>query len=80
MGFRVIAGGTHPDHSTISEFRVSAGHRYTANFVPQKQLASDADTLLLYHFDEGAGATTAEANGKAALALPAGVTWSKTCP
>lgn len=38
----------------LDEVRVSSGLRYTASFSPPTApFASDASTLVLYHFDEG---------------------------
>jgi len=36
----------------IDEVRVSSVARYTENFTPAKRFESDADTMLLLHFDE----------------------------
>lgn len=37
----------------IDEVRISRVARYRSDFVPEKRLNSDDDTLALYHFDEG---------------------------
>lgn len=67
--------------TTVDEVRISAGHRYTAAFTPAKRLTADANTLHLYHLDEGTGSTTVDsASGGTSLTLPAGVTWASTCP
>ncbi len=48
----------------IDEVRISAMARYTTNFTPQTSPhESDAYTLALYHFDEGAGDNTSDATG-----------------
>ncbi len=39
----------------IDEVRFSSVARYKAAFTPQKRLEPDADTIALYHFDEGTG-------------------------
>ncbi|MDX1945779.1 MAG: LamG-like jellyroll fold domain-containing protein, partial [Pirellulaceae bacterium] len=39
----------------IDEVRISKTARYTANFTPKPRHEPDADTLALYHFDEGTG-------------------------
>jgi MYXO-CTERM domain-containing protein len=48
---------------TIDEVRISKAARYSANFSPAGAFTSDADTVALWHFDEGAGQTTADASG-----------------
>lgn len=48
---------------SIDEVRVSKSLRYTGNFVPQRHFASDANTTLLWHFDEGSGTSVADASG-----------------
>jgi len=46
-------------NGTIDEFRISNNIRYTANFTPQPiQFTTDANTVALYHFNEGSGQTT----------------------
>ena len=49
----------------IEELRISNNVRYTANFdpVPTVQFTPDANTVALYHFNEGGGQTTADATG-----------------
>lgn len=47
----------------IDEFRFSNISRYAGNFTPQQnQFSSDANTVLLFHFNEGLGQTTADAS------------------
>ncbi len=47
----------------IDEFRISNNVRYTSNFTPATSpFTSDANTVLLYHFSEGSGQTTADAS------------------
>jgi len=47
----------------IDEFRISNVIRYTGNFTPQQaQFGTDANTVALYHFNEGSGQTTADAS------------------
>lgn len=40
---------------TLDEFRYSTGARYTGAFTPAAHPAADADTIGIWHFDEGAG-------------------------
>jgi hypothetical protein len=48
---------------SIDEVRVSNTLRYTGDFVPQRHFAPDANTTLLWKFDEGAGSSVTEASG-----------------
>lgn len=63
-----IGRSEYPDpyfNGIIDELRVSSSVRYTGNFspVPHLQFSSDPSTVLLYHFNEGSGQTTADASG-----------------
>jgi len=51
-------GRDHADGWAIDEVRISDVARYSANFQPQTTFQSDANTVLLAHFDEGSGITT----------------------
>jgi hypothetical protein len=42
--------------------RISSGVRYKSNFTPG-ELTADADTLVLYKFDEGTGNTVRDHSG-----------------
>jgi hypothetical protein len=66
----------------IDEVRISTVDRYSgATFTPSKRFASDTFTVSLYHFDEGAGATSADATGHGFnLSFAAGDAWSTSCP
>ena len=68
-----------PFNGTIAEVRISKVVRYDADFTPQTRLEPDADTVLLYHLDEGTGDVAHDASGHgydakivAAHWLPAG--------
>jgi len=57
-------GGDPHFNGEIDEFRISNTARYTGNFTPQTtEFTTDANTVALYHFDEGTGQTTADATG-----------------
>ncbi len=44
----------------IDEVRLSSACRYTAAFTPQRTLSSDAQTLVMLHFDDTAGRLAAD--------------------
>jgi len=49
-------------HGIIDEFRISNNVRYTTGFTPKPiQFVVDANTVALYHFNEGTGQTSANA-------------------
>ena len=48
---------------TVDEVRISNNIRYTSAYTPAHYFGSDANTVALYHFDEGTGVTTADASG-----------------
>jgi hypothetical protein len=58
-------GPTYPPFSGwMDELRVSNALRYTGDFtVPATPYAPDANTLALYHFDEGEGTTLDDVSG-----------------
>lgn len=47
----------------IDEVRISRGVRYTASYTPVARLEADADTLALYHFEEGGGTRLEDSSG-----------------
>jgi len=57
--------GTHyPFFGIIDEVRISKSVRYAKDFkVPDRQFEPDADTVALYHLDEGKGKVTKDASG-----------------
>jgi len=62
----------------IDEVRVSKVPRYTAGFtVPTARFVNDADTLGLWHLDEGVGTTSADAssNGNNITGFRATINW-----
>lgn len=52
-----------PFAGLIDEVRISKVARYTADFAPPKRFEPDKDTLVLYHFDEGAGDILTDSSG-----------------
>ncbi len=48
---------------TMDEWRISKVGRYAKDFTPPKRYESDADTLALYHFDEGTGDVLKDSSG-----------------
>src|SRR5207249_5143700 len=47
----------------IDEVRISQTARYDKDFTPAKRFEPDADTLALYHFDEGSGDVLKDSSG-----------------
>lgn len=62
----------------IDEVRISRVARYgAADFTPADRFTSDADTIALWHFDEGSGATVTDVAGTHPGTIR-GATWAKT--
>lgn len=85
------AGPEYPSFSGwIDEVRISRVVRYTADFTrPAAPFTTDADTVALYHFDEGAGDLVRDSSGAAGGpsdgwlrigGTPAGPAWSDDTP
>lgn len=51
----------------ITDLRVSTGARYTADFSPALLLSPDADTLALWHIDDGGTSTVVHDSGPQSL-------------
>jgi serine/threonine protein kinase len=64
-------------HGTIDEVRVSKVARYRGEFTPQKRFEPDADTLALYHFDEGEGEVLKDSSGNGHHGKITGAKWVK---
>lgn len=65
----------------IYEVRVSSAARYADNFTPAVGFLADADTLALYHLDEGAGAVAGDSSDGANDGAIAGdAAWTTSCP
>ncbi len=53
----------HQVYGAIDEVRMSNSARYDANFSPERLLMPDDATVLLFHFDEGAGGRVSDVVG-----------------
>ena len=62
---------------TVSGIRISQSARYDKNFVPQARFTTDADTLALYHCDEGAGDVLKDSSGNGHHGKIVGAKWVK---
>lgn len=69
--------GNHPCTGLIEEVRVSSSARYDKNFTPVQRFEPDADTLALYHFDEGAGEVLKDSSGNNHHGQINGAKWVK---
>ncbi len=61
----------------IDEVRVSSGARYGLDFTPPKHYQPDANTLALYHFDEGTGDVLKDSSGNNHHGKIVGAKWVK---
>jgi formylglycine-generating enzyme required for sulfatase activity len=66
-----------PFHGDLDEFRVSSVARYHETFTPKSRFEPDADTLALYHFDEGEGDLLKDSSGKERHGKIDGAKWVK---
>jgi serine/threonine protein kinase len=62
-------------NAVVDEVRVSSTARCDSDFVPIKQFTSDAETLALYHCDEGAGDVLKDSSGNGHDGRIIGATW-----
>ncbi len=60
---RDVAGLRDNFFGVIHQFRISSEARYTTDFTPDKILASESSTELLYHIDSGQGDTIKDLSG-----------------
>lgn len=76
------ASSTHqPFPGYIDEVRFSTVVRYTAAFVPFESFVPDADTRILFHFDEGSGTTALDSASGITATLQYGASFaSPSCP
>ena len=61
----------------ITEVRISKVARYDKDFTPAKRFEPDADTLALYHFDEGSGDVLKDSSGNGHHGKIVGAKWVK---
>jgi formylglycine-generating enzyme required for sulfatase activity/Leucine-rich repeat (LRR) protein len=61
----------------IGEVRISKVARYDKDFTPAKRFEPDADTLALYHCDEGAGDVLKDSSGNGHHGKIVGAKWLK---
>jgi len=61
----------------FAEVRVSKVARYDKDLVPQSRFETDADTLALYHFDEGSGDVLKDSSGNNHHGKIVGAKWVK---
>ena len=65
----------------VDEVRLSNAVRYTTAYtVPPAAFSPDANTLGLWHLDEGSGTTASDATGRANGTLVGGAAWSADSP
>jgi serine/threonine protein kinase/Leucine-rich repeat (LRR) protein len=67
--------GSFKFHGVLDEIRVSKTARYTKSFAPQRRFELDADTLALYHCDEGEGDVLKDSSGNGHHGKIVGATW-----
>ncbi len=64
-------------HGTVHALRISKSARYTSDFQPKNIWATDADTIALYRFDEGAGTKLIDHSGRKHDGIITDGTWVK---
>jgi hypothetical protein len=65
----------HEFNGVIDEVRISKVARYDKDFTPAKRFEPDADTLALYHFDEGQGDVLKDSSGHGHHGKIVGAKW-----
>ena len=66
-----------PGRGQLGEVRISKIARYDKDFTPAKRFEPDADTLALYHFDEGSGDVLKDSSGNGHHGKIVGAKWVK---
>jgi len=64
----------------IDEVRLSSTIRYIVDFTPEVFFSPDADTIALWHFNEGAGGTMYDESGNGYDGSGVATTWTADCP
>jgi hypothetical protein len=64
IGLAMQSGARTPFAGIVDQVRISNTARYTTNFKPPTEFATDVATLALYRFDEGTGNTLHDSSGK----------------
>lgn len=73
--------GMRPFVGFIDEVRISKIARYHSAFNPQLRFSPDTNTVALYHFDEGSGATVHDSSGNGNNGTISGSSaWSTNIP
>lgn len=68
-----------PVAARIDEYRLSNNVRYGARFNPPRSMSSDGNTIALYRFDEGVGATLRDAVTGSTTVLTGGAFTASSC-
>ncbi|MBI3201081.1 MAG: hypothetical protein HYZ29_06005 [Myxococcales bacterium] len=74
---QVVAGdfGSTGPGGSIDEIRISNTLRYSGTFTPARRHTLDANTVALFHLDEGSGATATDSSPNAFTGSLTGTTW-----
>jgi serine/threonine protein kinase len=77
LGANPDPGGRYTDHflGRIAGVRISRVARYDNDFTPARRFEPDADTLALYHFDEGRGDVLRDSSGNGHHGRIVGAGW-----
>ncbi|MBX9680208.1 MAG: hypothetical protein K2X38_15715 [Gemmataceae bacterium] len=67
--------GSFKFQGMLDEIRISKTVRYTKDFAPQRRFEPDADTLALYHCDEGQGDKLIDSSGNGHHGKIIGAKW-----
>ncbi len=73
-----VSGGSF--HGLIDSVRLSNSERYTSDFIPVLPMTADADTKLLYQFDEGSGNQILDSSGNGFHTTLSDPVWVKVGP
>lgn len=70
----------YPFKGYVDEVRYSASARYAATFTPAASFTSDSNTILLFHFEEGAGTSALDSSSnKSDATLAQGAQFASFC-